>query len=142
MVWLLIVFSVRGFCATVNNTASNFFATMSGYYYHVHNNPNWHFYGDPHHHTTSKVLNLVPILLRLRQLESLDLQSQQKTPNRIPCSCEDEMVMYNATIKVFNSTNKKDFTVCTLKGLSAKDFLTLDTLREEVFHHLGKERSF
>ena len=52
------------------------------------------------------------------------------------------MVMYNATIKVFNSTNKKDFTVCTLRGLSAKDFLTLDTLREEVFHHLGKERSF
>ena len=69
------LFSERIMCH-VNNTASDFFAMMSGYYYHVHNNPNWHFYGDPHHHTTSKVLNLVPILLRLRQLESLDLQSQ------------------------------------------------------------------
>ena len=50
--------------------------------------------------------------------------------------------MYNATIKVLNSTNKKDFTVCTIRGLSAEDFLTPDTFREEVFHHLGEERNF
>ena len=41
--------------------------------------------------------------------------------------------MYNASIKVLNSTNKKDFTVYMLRGLSAED---LDTLREEVFHQL------
>ena len=48
------------------------------------------------------------------------------------------MVMYNTSIKVLNSTNKKDFTVYTLRGLSAEDFLTPDALREEVFHRLGE----
>ena len=51
---------------------------------------------------------------------------------------EDELVMYNANIKFLNSTNKKDSTVYMLRSLSAEEFLTSDTRREEAFHQLGE----
>ena len=48
--------------------------------------------------------------------------------------------MYNASIKVLNSTNSKDFTVYTLRDLLAEEFLTPDMLREEVSISWGRTK--
>ena len=103
---------------------------MSGYYYHMHNNPNWHFYGPPRpHYFQGTESGTNPTTVPAGKVgPTVTAENTQQNSSR-----EDKMVMYNTSIKVLNSTNKKDFTVYTLRGLSAEDFLTPDTLREEVF---------
>lgn len=50
----------------------------------------------------------------------------------------DEPATYSVSIKVLRSTNKKDFTVYTLRSISAEHFVSPDTLREEIFCQLGE----
>ena len=75
---------------------------MSGYYYHIHNNPNWHFYRPPTPHylqgtesgtnssTTAPAGDVGPTVTA----ENTEQNS----------SGEDELVMYNASIKVLNNS--------------------------------------
>ena len=99
----------------------------------MHNNPNCHFYGPQQPHYFQGTESGTNPSTRAPAVEVGTLRKPQQNS-----SGEDEPVMYNASIKVLNSNNKKDFTVYTLRSLSAEDFLTPDTLREEVFHQLGE----
>ena len=50
----------------------------------------------------------------------------------------DDLVMFNASVKVLSSTNKKAFTVYMLRGITAEHFTQPNTLREEIFRQLGE----
>lgn len=49
----------------------------------------------------------------------------------------DEEISSNVNIKVLSSSNKKAFTMYTLRGISVGLFLEPDSLREEIFAQLG-----
>ena len=102
----------------------------------MHNNPNWHFYGPqlPHYFQgTESGTNPSSSVPAVEVRPTVTAENTQQNS-----SGENELAMYNASIKVLNSNNKKDLTVYMLRNLSAEDFLTPDTLREEVFHQLGE----
>ena len=84
---------------------------MSGYYYHMHNNPNWHFYGPPPpHYLQGTESGTNPSTSAPAGEVGPTVTAENSQQNS---SGEDELVMYNASIKVLKSTNKKDFTVYT-----------------------------
>ena len=93
----------------------DFVAMMSGYYYHMHNNPNWHFYRPqpPHYFQgTESGTNPSTSVPAVEVGPTVTAENTQQNS-----SGEDELVMYNASIKVLNSNKKKDFTVYTLRSL-------------------------
>ena len=83
---------------------------MSGYYYHMHNNPNWHFYGpQPPHYFQGTESGINPSM-SVPAVEVGPTVTAENTQQN--SSGEDELVMYNASIKVLNSSVHAKKSVC------------------------------
>lgn len=54
----------------------------------------------------------------------------------------DELTTYNASIKILRSTDKKEFTMYTLRSITAEHFVTPRYTQRRDISSVGKDRGF
>ena len=96
---------------------------MSGFYYHNAPNCQQYFYGYQESEVASQTAESGGYSTRAASLEEM---SQGETQRQDP-------VTYNASIKVLNCANKKEFNVYRLRDITNNHFATPISLREEIF---------